>query len=334
MSLPALSRSRLLLACLSTAALVVAIACPGLLGDRFTAGIEGLGSADPRYLWAAGGSLATMHLLGALAWCIALRACNSPVCWGDGVARYSVGSGLNAVAPAHLGSAARIALLSRVGGEGGVWCVGGAGVAVGAVRSLWSGGLVLLAVLSGAMPLWPMLVTVGVLAGLVGAVVASRRVAARSRLGFTLRAFRELGRQPRALAWVGLATLASVLAKIGGAALVAASLGIDHPLRAALLVVPAVELAAVMPITPGNAGLASAAVAIALGAHGVGRDTALAAGIAFGAVELLAALTVGALGVAALTRPHVRPARWVAAAGIAVSLATVGVVSTVVASLV
>jgi hypothetical protein len=74
-----------------------------------------------------------------------------------------------------------------------------------------------------------------------------------------------------------------------------------------------------MPITPGNVGLASAAVAFALDAQGAPADLALAAGVAFGAVELLAALSVGAAGALGLAgsrlRPYVRFAMATAAYG-------------------
>ena len=83
--------------------------------------------------------------------------------------------------------------------------------------------------------------------------------------------------------------------------------GSTNPLRAALVLVPAVELAAVLPITPGNVGLASAAVALALGSQGVDSKTALSAGIAFGAVELLTGMAIGAAGALALAGPSARP---------------------------
>jgi predicted membrane-bound spermidine synthase len=62
---------------------------------------------------------------------------------------------------------------------------------------------------------------------------------------------------------------------------------------AALLVVPALELSGAMPLTPGNVGLTSGAVAMALRAHGVGLTTALTTGIAFHAVETVAGIVFG-----------------------------------------
>ena len=93
------------------------------------------------------------------------------------------------------------------------------------------------------------------------------------------------------------------LAKVAAAAAVGLAFGIDNPLKAALIIVPAVELAAILPLTPGNVGLASAAVALALGSQGVDSQTALSAGIAFGGVELLTGMAIGAAGALALAGP-------------------------------
>ena len=74
---------------------------------------------------------------------------------------------------------------------------------------------------------------------------------------------------------------------------IAAAFGVERPLLAALLVVPALDLAGILPITPGNIGVASAAVAFALHAHGAPAGTAFSAGIAFSAVETVTCLAFG-----------------------------------------
>ena len=81
--------------------------------------------------------------------------------------------------------------------------------------------------------------------------------------------------------------------RIAAATAIAAAFGVDKPLVAALLIIPALDLAGILPLTPGNVGVASAAVAFALKAHGVGSEVALSAGIAFGAVETLTTLALG-----------------------------------------
>ena len=79
------------------------------------------------------------------------------------------------------------------------------------------------------------------------------------------------------------------------------------------MIVPAIELAKLLPITPGNVGLTSAAVAIALHAHGVPLEAAVAAGITLHAVETVVGLAFGAAGTLSLApafqrRP--RPLVW------------------------
>lgn len=295
-----------MLAGLSLALLVVLCASPSLLGNRVSEAIDGLGSASPAWLWLAGLAFAGTSAFGALAWRAAIRAGGTTLSLPDTAARYCVGTGLNAVAPAHVGSAVRLALFGRVT-EGGCWAVGGAAAAVGVTRVVWLGALIALGCASGILPTWPLLAIGLVVAVAATVATVSRRVRLPLRVEQALGALQALSRSPRDLAVVGGWALAGAAAKIAATASVLAALGVENPLRAALIVVPAVELAAVMPITPGNVGLASAAVAFALGAQGVPSDLALSAGVAFGAVELLAALSVGAAGALGLAGPLLRP---------------------------
>ena len=250
-----LRRRHLVLAVLSTATLAVLVASPSLLGERVGEAVGGLGEARPAWLWTAAGCFVAMHVFTAIAWSTALRTCGTPTDHGDAVARYGVGSALNATAPAHLGSAVRLVLFARVvGREGAIWTVGGASAAVGAIRSFWFSLLVAGAAIGGVVPVWPLaLLGFGLLVAGV-AVVVSPRLRLRAKLAHVLDAFAALGRSPRAVTRIGVLTLASLSVKVAGATAVASSFGIDRPLLAALVIVPAVELAAAMPITPGNAG--------------------------------------------------------------------------------
>ncbi len=191
--------------------------------------------------------------------------------------------------------------------DGGCWAVGGAAAAVGVTRVVWLGALISLGCASGVLPVWPLVAIGAVVVAAATVATLSRRARLPARIEQALAALQALARSPGDLAVVAGWALAGAAAKIAATAAVLTALGIDDPVRAALIVVPAVELAAVMPITPGNVGLASAAVAFALGAQGVPSDVALSAGVAFGAVELLAALSVGAAGVLGLAGPLLRP---------------------------
>jgi hypothetical protein len=125
-----------------------------------------------------------------------------------------------------------------------------------------------------------------------------------------------LGRVP---SWV----VAATLARVAAAAAVAASMGVPAPLLTALLVVPAIDLAGLFAFTPGNIGVKTGAIAIALQAQGVDATTALSTGIAFHAVETLVGLTFGSAATLYLSRVPIP--RWaVAGATTVVAAAFVG----------
>jgi uncharacterized membrane protein YbhN (UPF0104 family) len=279
----------------SLAALAALALSPQLLGDRVAEGIEGLGTASPGWLWLAAAGFAASIGASACGWASALRRCDGDTSGADAAARFCTGSLVNALAPARLGTAVRFALFARVlPNEGRLWTVGGIATSLSAVRALWLALVLALGSASGALPRWP--IAVLLLAVGVAAVVAwcVRDTQPGTRWAHYLDVFRVLGRCPRAagriVGWVGLA----MALRLGAAAGIAAAFGIDRPLAAALLIIPALDLAGMMPLTPGNVGVASAAVAFALKAHGVSSDLALSAGIAFGAVETLTTLGLGA----------------------------------------
>ena len=126
--------------------------------------------------------------------------------------------------------------------------------------------------------------------------------------------FRVLGRCPKAAAqiagWVGL----SMALRVAAAAGIAAAFGVDRPLAAAVLIIPALDLAGILPLTPGNVGVSSAAVAFALSAHGVGSHVAVSAGIALGAVETLTTLALGSASILYFLGQRTNAVRWHTAA--------------------
>jgi uncharacterized membrane protein YbhN (UPF0104 family) len=194
---------------------------------------------------------------------------------------------------------------------------------------VWLGALIAIGSAGGVLPGWPLLVIVALVGGAGALAVAAQKFSLPSRLDQFLASFRSLAASPRDLAIVAGWALAGAVAKVAAATAVIAALGIDNPLRAALVVVPAVELAGFLPITPGNIGLGSAAVALALGSQGVESGTALSAGIAFGAVELLTGMAIGAAGALALAGPWMRPYIRVAAVGAAAGVAAIAFGATV-----
>jgi uncharacterized membrane protein YbhN (UPF0104 family) len=259
---------------------------------------------------AFGGSLVT----SACAWQSALARCGGTTTRADASARYCTGSIVNALAPARIGTAVRFALMSRVlHNDGRLWTVGGIAGSLSAVRAVWLAVVLALASAGGVLPRWP--IAVLLLGALVAAVVAWRARDSRpgSKFGHALDVFRVLGQCPRAAAriagWVG----AAMACRVAAATAIAAAFGVDRPLAAAVLIIPALDLAGILPLTPGNVGVASAAVAFALGAHGVGTDVAVSAGIALGAVETMTTLAAGSASLLYFLGRGVDGRRWQAA---------------------
>jgi hypothetical protein len=71
----------------------------------------------------------------------------------------------------------------------------------------------------------------------------------------------------------------STATRFAGAAAIAAALGVHAPLTAALIIVPTLDLAGLIPFS-GNLGITSGAVATALQTHGLQLPQALATGLA------------------------------------------------------
>ena len=287
-----------------TVALVLVATLPGLLGSDVTAALHQLEEAQPIWLWARSARL--RRLARGLVARVALGARRdrrpAPARLDAG-ARYGVGSLVNSVAPARLGDVVRVALFSRtLPGDDRVLRTGGAFAAIGAARALVLAAMLIVGFSLGALPLWPVAALVGLGSLAVALAFLTRRRTPHSHVAHLLDAFRAFGREPlrgaRIVGWVAVATLS----RLAAAAAIAAALGVHSPVVAALLIVPVIDLAGTMPLTPGNIGVTSGAVAMALQAHGVGLTDALGAGIALHAVETAAGLVFGLTGALLLAR--------------------------------
>lgn len=289
-----------------------------------------LGGAQPGWLLGAVVCFSIALLSSAAAWRAGLRACGGSACFTQVSARYAIGSLVNAVTPAHLGGALRLALLSRtLSGEDRLWRTGGIGASVAAARTLALAALVVAAAAVGSVPMWPApLLAFTVL----GVLIVCTRFSARAagRLGSLLQIFRSCAHAPREgvslVGWIGC----SFAARLAAAAAVGMALGVPRPFWVALVLLASLALAGVFPLTPGNLGTGAGAATLAL--YGTGLDVAssLALALAFQAVETVVGMTLGLAGAAVLAAPGTRARRWsFAAAGAAAVLmaATLGIVS-------
>ena len=293
---------------------------PQLLGSKIGDAVDGLSAASPGWLWLAGLGFAVSLAASAAAWRVAGGACGCRLTRADAAASYACGSLVNSVTPAKLGDAVRIALWARsLDGPQRLWKASGIFAALAAARSLALALLVVVDIALGAFPLW----TIGALAGVaavLGVIAYLTRNDTRHRFARLFDALAELERSPRAalalLGWVAVSTLA----RVGAAAAIAAAFGVAHPLLAAILIVPALDLAGLVPLTPGNVGVTSGAVAMALQARGIRITEALTAGIALHAAEMMVGLALGTAGSLYLVRARAPVTLRLAGAGAVVAL--------------
>jgi uncharacterized membrane protein YbhN (UPF0104 family) len=305
-----------------TAAVAILFATPRLLGSRLVPALDGLSGASPGWLWAAGLGFVLSLVTSALAWRTAARACGGTLGRDDAIACYAAGSLVNSIAPAKLGDAVRIGLFARsIDCPRRIWRAGGIYAAMATARCLVLAGVIVASAVTGALPLWPVFALFAVAGLLIGLALVARDDG-RPRWSQLFDALATLGRSPRAattlLFWVAAATVA----KLAAAGAIAAAFGVPHPLLAALVIVPALDLAGLVPLTPGNVGIASGAVTLALQARGIRTTEALTAGIALHGVVMLVGLGLGAAGSLYLVRARAPWALRVATAAATILMVT------------
>ena len=306
-----ISRSKLALSAAALLALVAVAATPGLLGGRVASAFDALTGAEQHWLvlGAAGFVLGFVCTVGA--WRAALGAAGGRIGSCRAAASIGVGSLVNSFAPAKLGDAVKIALCARsIDAPGRIWTAGGVYAALAAARSLTLAALLVVASATGAMPLWPVFVLCGTVALLALAAAYSGRLRRHPRIAQVLAGFAALERSPRAIATVLAWTTGMVVARLGATMAVAAALGLPHPVLAALVILPALDVASAFPLTPGSIGIGSGAVAVALAGRGIGMTQALGVGFAIQALETFVSIAAGATGALYLAWPSASVRRW------------------------
>ena len=248
--------------------------------------IERLGELHPVPLALSAVALLVGLGASACAWRCALGAAGAEVglraAWGC----YGIGSIANAVLPARLGEAVRIgayaSCLDRPDRKrlSGIACATVA-IARAAVWSLTCAA----AAAAGLLPIW-MLAAPVVLGALLGGVYAAAR--GRFEISAALAA-------PALLGWAAVAALARVAAAVG----VLAALDVGNSVHAAIVGLTVLAAANLVPLGPGGAA-AGAGMALALANTGVPGESAVAATVAFHAIETLTAAVFGATGCLAL----------------------------------
>lgn len=331
-----LSRKHLLFSLVGLAAVAVVAATPQLLGSHVAAAFHALAGADQQPLVLGALGFVVAFVATVAGWRVALQASGARLSFVQAGARIGVGALVNSFAPAKLGDAVKVALCSRaIERPGRIWRAGGVYAGLAAVRSLMLAGLVVVASLTGAMPLWPLFALIGVAAVLAVTATFSRRVRHHPRIAHLLEGLAALERSPRALAAVVGWTFVMVVARFLATVAVASALELPHPVLAALVIMPALDVAGAFPITPGGVGIGSGAVAVALASRGIGISQALGVGFAIQALETIVSLAIGGAGAVYLLGPRMPGRRWLlrvatvgasAALAAAVSLAVLNLV--------
>jgi len=314
-----IGRRRLAAAVALTITLVVLLSTPQLLGSHVASAFGALDHGDPLWLWLAGTGFLLAVLGAAGSWLSAIRLCGGRLSIGDACARYGAGSLVNTFVPFRAGDAVRIGLFSRMlpRSKERVWTTGGAFAALGLARLVVLAGFVVAGTLAGALPVWSPLAALAVVAAGIALTLRTKNGRDDGRLSHLLDAFRALRREPlaalRLVGWIALSTAGRLTA----ATAVGAAMEIHRPFVAALVIVPALDVAGTLPILPANVGVTSGAVAVAFQAHGISFAHGLAAGIAFHAVETTVGILFGLVSVVWLApypSPHARRIALVAVA--------------------
>lgn len=286
--------------------LLAVVTVPAVLGSHRVAGqlqlaFAQLGDADRGWI-----ALAIVGFAGSLAWAIVswwivTRSCGARGAKLDAVFRYGVGSVVQILTPARLGDAVRVALFARtVDEDRPVLRVGGAYAMLEGARALALGVLLLVAWLVGGMSFWPVAIVAAIAVVVVVAVNVCARRTTRGPFARILATAQALRAEPRAAALLLGSCLASAVMRVLAASALAAGIGIPSPLLAGLVACCAVDLAGLLPLTPGNVGLAGGAIAVALTARGVGLTQALGLGILFQGVESSVSLALGLVSLVGL----------------------------------
>jgi hypothetical protein len=226
-------------------------------------------------------AFATAAASSAGAWRAGVVASGGDVGLVEACARYGIGSLANTFLPGRAGDAVRVGLFARALSDGRKL---GACRIFGAVGLARAATLALLAASTrGTAPFLFAAVVLGLAAPL------ARRCT-------------------RLVAWAALSTGARVAAVTA----VSAAFDVPRPFAAALVLVPALDLAGAIQLLPANLGVASGTVAAVLHARGLPLSAGVAAGIGLHAVETGTSVCFGLAGAAFLSVRRVVSARLVA----------------------
>jgi len=305
------SRPTLTAGVAAVGALALLALLPHVLGRKLSPAFAALANGDRTWLALGFVGFAVAFVCGVGAWRAAFAAAGARLCPRQAAARIGVGALVNSVAPARLGDAVKVALLSRVSdAPGRLWLGGGVYAALAVARTLALASVFVAASATGALPLWPAFGLCGVACALVAAGAASQRFRSHPRVAQTLAGMTALVRDPRRAASVVAWSYGVQLTRLAATIAVARGLHVPDPALAALVIVPALDAASALPLTPGSFGIGSGAVAVALASRGIGITRALGVGLAIQTLETMVSIVAGSSGALYLAWADARVRRW------------------------
>jgi uncharacterized membrane protein YbhN (UPF0104 family) len=265
--------------------------------------LAALGRAAPGWVVAALGLNAVSLVLRALAWLLMLRAALpvAPIRAGRVLRATMIGVLGSAVLPARAGEPARIWLVARgLSGERGTATVIGTLVSQTLVNLVALALLAVVAAASGLLPAPRLSALHVVLLPVLAAVLAlaAARFVRHGRIAPQLRALRAglavFRPVRRGLPGAGLQLAAWALQGLAAyVLLLALHLDVPAPLAVAAALLLAVNVTAVVPLTPSNLGVFQAACVAVLATQGVGLADGIAYGVLLQAAEVATAVGLG-----------------------------------------
>jgi uncharacterized membrane protein YbhN (UPF0104 family) len=300
-----------------------------LVGGSMHAALAAASRADPRLELLAGGGFVLSLVATAFAWRRAFVTVGAGLSRADSCARYAAGSLINTISPARLGDAVRLGLFARaLPASGRALPAAGALAALALTRALVNALMLVVGAAMGAVPFLPLLVVALVVSAGAAALLFLQRLR-RGPVRRLIAAMRELLLQPRLAAGLAGWALVAVLARMIATVAILSALGAPHPLATSIAVTAALDVAALVPLTPGGIGITSGAISVVLATRGIGTATAVGAGLLFHAVETLASLAFVAVAFALQTQERLarRPAVRLAAVVVVASVAGIASVA-------
>jgi phosphatidyl-myo-inositol alpha-mannosyltransferase len=304
----------------------VGLAAWALTRLNLSRSLHALANVRPAFVALTFGLLSVSLIARAECWSVILRGASVGVGRAVAARATMIGVMVSATLPGRLGEPARVFVVARRAGQTRNLIALVAGTVLAQTLLNMVAFVALASVLVASVTVfrdaaWAIALATALPVIVVGAVLAGPKLLDRAarkttRLGRAvafvrgeieqIRAGLRVFGRPRDALHASAAQLAAWSLQVLACDALLSAFAIDTPSRlgAAAAIVVATNVAAVLPVTPGNVGVFQAACVAALAAYGVDAGRAVAYGVA---LQLLEVATAAALGLPALLAEGLRP---------------------------